>query len=138
MAANLRERFMDKVSPEPNTGCWLWLGYTNTHGYGHFYVNPEQRVRPAHCIAYELLVKPIPPGLELDHLCRVRSCVNPAHLDPVTGEENVRRGEAGINNEIKTHCPRGHEYNAQNTYNSPTAGRICRACKRLRRSLGEK
>jgi hypothetical protein len=72
-----------------------------------------------------ILVGPIPDGLVIDHLCRVRHCVNPAHMEPVTDRENVFRGFAAI-----THCPKGHEYTADNTYIPPSTGsRECRRCR---------
>lgn len=83
---------MDKVSPEPNTGCWLWLAGVNRSGYGHFSVKSVSKL--AHRAAYELFVGKIPRGLGLDHLCRVRSCVNPAHLEPVTQKENCVRARS--------------------------------------------
>lgn len=84
-----------------------------------------------HRIAYELLVGPIPDGLQLDHLCRVRNCVNPDHLEPVTGQENMRRGYFGT----KTHCPNGHAYDEANTYifsNTRGRHRQCRTCTNQR------
>ena len=119
----LPDYLQDKISPEPNTGCWLWTSYEIGNGYG------------CHRKVYEALKGPIPHGLSLDHLCRVRCCVNPDHLEPVTHEENVRRGECGVNNRVKTHCPRGHEYTAGNTrvYKGKRwTGRFCRECERLR------
>lgn len=80
-------QFVDKTSDEG--GCWLWTGTRNRGGYGDFRM-PEGP-RRAHRLAYENLVGPIPEGLELDHLCRVRNCVNPQHLEPVTRSENARR-----------------------------------------------
>lgn len=82
------ERFWARFERAPD-GCWLWTGPLYSNGYGEF--NFDGRNRRAHRFAYDRLVGPIPDGLELDHLCRVRRCVNPAHLEPVTHEENVRR-----------------------------------------------
>lgn len=90
-------------------GCWLWTGDANNVGYGK--VRRNGKAHRAHRYAYEQLVGPIPEGLTLDHLCRVRLCVNPAHLEPVTLRENVMRGTSVTAiNAKKTHCPRGHEY----------------------------
>jgi hypothetical protein len=83
------DRFIQKYVPEPNTGCWLWTGYVDRHGYGQF---KGAKQGSAHRWSYEYHAGPIPEGLQLDHLCRVRSCVNPAHLEPVTCRVNVSRG----------------------------------------------
>jgi hypothetical protein len=88
------ERFWTKIRRDEN-GCWLWQAGLAHNGYGHLKVG--RRTVKAHRFAYELLVGPVLEHLELDHLCRVRSCVNPAHLEPVTHAENVRRGRAGWN-----------------------------------------
>lgn len=103
--------------------CWLWTGHINTSGYGQIrWGGPKAR---AHRIAYELEVGPIPEGLELDHLCRVRHCVNPSHLEPVTRRVNVHRGEGGAGrNSRKTHCPRGHAYDY-----AVGGRRYCRTCR---------
>ncbi len=135
------QRFWPKVDkagpiPEhcPELGpCWMWIAHVNRHrGYGHF--NAGGREGYAHRFAYELLVGPIPDGLELDHLCRVRHCVNPAHLEPVTRRENVLRGQAPSAYQARqTCCIRGHLFNAENTYIRPDNGaRQCRTCRRLR------
>jgi hypothetical protein len=87
----------------------------------------------AHRFAYELLVGPIPEGLELDHLCRNHACVNPAHLEPVIHVENIRRGDTdaqGRCNRDKTHCPAGHPLDEANTYHNPHGWRACRTCNR--------
>lgn len=115
--------------------CWEWNGYVDpSTGYGHFYF--DHSVRGAHVFAYSFFVGPIPTGLHLDHLCRHRSCVNPFHLEPVTIFENLLRGDRthlGRYRREKTHCPQGHEYDAQNTYFTKGDNRrICRTCNRER------
>ena len=122
------------VSPEPNSGCWLWTGTTNPGGYGA--VGFMGRTRSAHRVSYELAKGPIPAGLDLDHKCRVRCCVNPDHLEPVTRSENLRRGLAGENLRVaalaKTHCPKGHPYSGGNLYVAPDGHRDCITCQRAR------
>jgi hypothetical protein len=121
-------RLMEKVSFAA-TGCWEWTGSVNDSGYGKFSLSTTQLSRRAHRVAYELLVGPIPDGLELDHLCRNTICVNPAHLEPVTQAENVRRGL----NAQKTHCAHGHEFTLENTGRHRSTGwRFCLACRRER------
>lgn len=106
-----------------DTPCWVWMGALNAAGYG--WVNRDGKPDRAHRIAYLELVGPIPVGLELDHLCRVRSCWNPDHLEPVTHAENMRRGcRATV-----THCPQNHPYDEANTYISSRGSRICRKCR---------
>jgi hypothetical protein len=83
------ERFWAKVDRRGDDECWPWLGAVNPNGYGAFQWDGGQY---AHRFAYELQIGPIPEGLTLDHLCRVRHCVNGAHLEPVTGQENTLRG----------------------------------------------
>ena len=111
---------------DPDTGCWLWQGHVHQpSGYGQ--INRRGHVY-AHRFAYAFLVGPIPPGLELDHLCRVRRCVNPAHLEPVTSKENNRRGRPYRT--AKTHCVNGHPFDAANTALDSRGWRRCRACDR--------
>jgi hypothetical protein len=128
--ANTDEDFWAYVQP---TGfCWLWVGTELNNGYGHFNIHYKQ-VAP-HRKAYELLIGPIPEGLQLDHLCRVKLCVNPDHLEPVTGRENTLRsfGPSAVNAR-KTHCINGHEFTAANTLprTRPSGGRHCRECAKL-------
>lgn len=111
--------------------CWLWPLSRATHGYGQ--VRIGGKTMRAHRAAYELLIGPVPEGLELDHLCRNRACVNPAHLAPVTHQINLLRGVGfAAAHAVKTHCPHGHAYNAHNTYIDKKGQRHCRACKRTR------
>lgn len=138
MMKSLRERFETKYEPEPNSGCWLWTASQDGHGYGQ--LSNRRGVSPykAHRIAYELFVGSIPDGLTLDHLCRIPSCVNPAHLQPVTLRENILRGVGPTSeNAAKTYCCHGHELIPENTYiwsgpNQPIM-RQCRLCRQRRK-----
>ena len=133
------ERFWSKVDkngpiPEyrPDLGpCWIWTGGTFPQGYGSFW-NGERDVG-SHAYAYRITNGDIPDDLQLDHLCRVRPCVNPDHLEPVTGRTNVLRG-FGLTavHARKTHCHRGHPFDEANTI-VQARGRACRACERDRR-----
>ena len=128
----VEQRFWGKVEiTEPH---WIWRGSKDGNGYGQMWV--DGRLRPAHRIAYELFVGPISEGLELDHLCRVRDCVRPAHLEAVTRSVNVRRGLGphmlAALNSTKTECLRGHPFDDENTYRRPDGDRGCRACMKIR------
>lgn len=140
---SLLDRIMDKVEMVTESGCWLWTARLDDGGYGLIgfydpiaYHNSGKKSvqKRAHVAAYELLIGTIPSGMELDHVCRVRCCVNPYHLEPVTHAENVRRGISGIVNgarmRAKTHCPRGHEYSGANLFVTQ-GGRKCRECQRI-------
>lgn len=132
------EQWLEKyVIPEPNSGCWLWLGsYCKKKGYGRVTVSSsgEEWSTSSHRLAYHVLVGPVPDGLQLDHLCRNTACCNPDHLEPVTGRVNVLRSQGvAAQNFRKTHCPKGHEYTPDNIRPSQKAGRSCRACERERR-----
>jgi hypothetical protein len=84
-------RFWDKVRHGGPADCWEWMGAKNPHGYGRFWVG--RKCYQAHRVIYEGAVGTIPDGLVIDHLCRVRHCVNPSHMEPVTDLENRRRGD---------------------------------------------
>jgi len=120
--------FWSKVSPEPNSGCWLWAAATNTHGYGQFRI--DKRQWPAHRYIYSILNGEPPSAMHIDHACRVTCCVNPAHLEAVTIRENARRGIKGV---LTTHCPAGHEYTEANT-RTHAGRRHCKACASARGS----
>lgn len=117
-----------KLHAKPNeNGCWIWGATVDkTTGYGQITI--DYKVYKAHRVSYEAFVGPIPKGLHIDHLCRVRSCVNPAHLEPVTPLVNVRRSPIAHGSE--THCPQRHAYSPENTYVSPEGRRACRTCRR--------
>lgn len=108
-------------------GCWLWTAATDGCGYGWFGSSGGRA--KAHRYSYEVAVGSIPEGLCIDHLCRVRCCVNPDHLEAVTLAENVRRGKSGEFNAAKTRCPNGHPYDDENTY-IWNGKRGCRECRR--------
>lgn len=133
----LRQRFDAKWVIWPPTGCWIWLSTIHRKGYGEISVAGRGTWKQkAHRVAYELYVGPIPVGLQIDHLCRVRCCVNPEHLEPVTSQVNCSRGDTGKFTSAwqrsKTSCPAGHPYNEENTYRRPNGSRKCRVCNRLR------
>lgn len=125
---------LERTMPEPNSGCLFWMGTVNQFGYGRVTVAGRRTV--AHRAVYEMACGPVSPGLELDHLCRVRSCVNPAHLEPVTKRVNGLRGLAGVKSgamqRAKTHCPEGHPYSGANLFLRSSGHRECRICMRAR------
>ena len=130
-----RDRFWARVQKQ-ESGCWIWLGAILTDGYGSFRPGGGRQIL-AHRYAYKDQLGSIPTGLQLDHLCRVRACVNPAHLEPVTGRVNVLRGQTFVAENIaKTHCPYGHEYSPENTY-TWRRHRSCRACASIRKRGGQ-
>ena len=118
-------RIASKIAIESDNGCWLWTA-SSWQGYGQ--VSWQGRPVKAHRLIYKLLVGPVPEGMTLDHLCRKRACVNPAHLEPVSHQVNLLRGEGFPSvNARKTHCIHGHEFTVENTGRN-SLGRYCRSC----------
>jgi len=137
----LPKRFWDKVTISnthfyEGTPCWEWTASTDPAGYGSFWFNGKKKY--VHRLSYEDVNGEVPEGLELDHLCRNRSCCNTNHLESVPPKENVRRSlvafVAELKQRIKTHCPQGHKYSKENTYITPIGSRKCRSCHRIQDS----
>lgn len=126
-APDVIERFLAKI--DASGDCWQWTAGVSGGRYGSF-LRPDLggKAQKAHRVAWELLVGPIPDGLQIDHLCKNTLCVNPDHLEPVTARVNVRRS-AGVcaRNAAKTACKRGHVFTEENTMRRPT-GRRCKTC----------
>lgn len=118
----LKERFLAKTNK--TDGCWLWVGATGSNGYGQMQFGP--RKQQAHRISYQLFVGPIPENLTLDHICRIRNCVNPYHVRPMTMIENSRIGNRFT---ARPKCHKGHAYTPENT-KLYRGYRVCRRCKR--------
>lgn len=135
--ATLAERFERLSIPEPNTGCWLWLGHVAKNGYGRMTVGHDldegAKTSSAHKVSYEYFVGPVPEGKILDHICRIRCCVNPEHLEPVTHQINVRRGMLSETNKLRfsrqTHCKKGHLLSGENLRLTKIGFRLCRICQ---------
>lgn len=125
----LHLKFWEHVYTEPNTGCWLWGGKLDTKGYGMITVpannKPGFKHLRAHRVGYELVVGPIPQGLDLDHLCKVKCCVSPYHLEPVTRKENTIRYYGP-----RPFCKNGHELSGYNLRVNAKGHRFCRQCHR--------
>lgn len=128
---NTPDQFWAQSEPEPNTGCWLWLGQKSWNGYGRFWWSGKQKM--AHRLAYELTFGPI-PSETLDHLCKNKGCVNPKHLEPVSNRENTLRGNnMAARHARQTHCLRGHPLDSARIERGKSGlVRRCRVCERER------
>ena len=126
--ANELARFEKQISCDRQSGCWDWTGATHS-GYAWFSTGGSAgRAVLGHRFSYQYIFGDHEDGLELDHLCRNRRCVNPFHVEPVTHHENMLRG----GNAIKARCPRGHEYAGSNLYVRPNGlSRVCKECANI-------
>jgi hypothetical protein len=138
-------RFWPKVNKNgpipanrPDLGpCWIWLIRTSKSGYGLFNVLRKNCL--AHRFSFELLKEKIPKNMTIDHLCRVRNCVNPDHMEVVTLKENILRGNTrGAMNAVKTHCPQGHPLSGENVKIEHRGNGEMRRCLTCRRELDHK
>lgn len=114
------------------SGCWIPTQSPKDDGYVQRW-SVDRKVY-LHRLIYEALVGPIAAGMSLDHLCKERSCCNPEHLEQVTHQENIKRGDTGIHQRLRTHCKRGHTYDEANTYHWSDGDRVnrhCRACTNI-------
>ncbi len=131
----LEPRFWEKVAVGGTDECWPWRAYINPKGYGSFEVcfNGRAQGIEAQRLGWQIVNGDIPVGATIDHLCRNRACVNPAHMEAVSTKENVLRG-VGLTamNKRKTHCPNGHPYSHANTHVRTRGSRECRTCIRER------
>ena len=125
----LIDRCEKKIERIPFCSCWIWTGAVVEDGYG--LIAYERTTKRAHRIMYEVAKGPIPDGYELDHLCRIRCCVNPDHLEPVTTKVNIMRGLGlAAMSARRTHCVKGHEYTPENTvFKTYARGRHCVKCR---------
>jgi len=137
VGVRLPEQLRSKIAFFVPGGCWLWTACKNTDGYA--LVCFQRKVRTAHRLIYEMLVGEIPEGMSLDHLCRVRHCVNPEHLEPCPLRENILRSPVQLSavNASRDACKHGHRFTPENTVvrnrkqrNNPS--RQCLTCQRNR------
>lgn len=129
----LPKRVREKILPSPDefqgSPCWIWTGCFSKGGYGRIGVGGK--LDYSHRLTFELLRGDIEENLCVDHLCKNRICCNPAHMEVVTRGENVKRGDTGKHNSIKTHCPHGHKYTPKNTV-IRKGNRECKTCVNYR------
>ena len=134
MNAKIQERLWKKVN-KTNT-CWLWTASLDTKGYGQFANPSSPKGTPAHKSVYELLISKVPKGLELDHLCRNKSCVNPEHLEVVTRLENLRRRVWSPTRKKRTYCKNGGHLLIEGNLYWSNGRRTCKTCKDEKKRAG--
>ena len=123
------DTLLNRYEPVTESGCWLWSGQIAPNGYGRMNATRIKTMYP-HRFFYEKYKGSIPDGLTIDHLCRVRCCVNPDHLEAVTQRvNNLRSNNMAARHALTTHCPNGHEYTVKNTYRLKQNGGVIRKCK---------
>lgn len=123
---------VDRV--DDTDGCWRWKNFVNPYGYAviSYREGGERTNEMAHRLSYKLFVGDIPEGMVIDHLCRVRDCVNPSHLEVVSQRVNIRRGLTGTGrHKLLSHCSRGHKFTEKNTYIKPNGARNCKSCLKI-------
>lgn len=141
---DMSDRLMTHIVLNPATGCWHWTGYVRKAGYGIINIrrNGKNYPRHAHRVAYETFRGPVPEGMQVDHLCRRRDCINPSHMEVVTPGENTRRGivaEVQRQRHAKrTHCKNGHLLSADNVYQGHCKGFPARGCKICRKAADQR
>lgn len=124
------DRFRAKYRVDESTGCWIWTAALMPNGYAQFRYSRAKNGY-GHRFAYEHYKGSIPDGKQIDHLCKVKACVNPDHLEIVVAKENIRRiGPRRSANREKTHCKHGHPLVGDNVYRTPIGGRVCKTCRR--------
>ncbi len=129
------DRVWDRIDQRTTDECWPWKLSLNSKGYGQigWWAGGRSHMTSAVRAVWTSLHGPIGAGLVIDHLCRVRSCCNPNHLEPVTPLENTRRGEGPSGLAARrTHCPAGHPYSSENTRMDKRGYRVCRSCSQNR------
>lgn len=129
MRERQKHRLLRNREVDPITGCWIWKLAITSAGYGQ--TSLFSVPWPAHRLSYFLFVGPFDPALDVDHLCRVRACCNPEHLEAVPAKVNLLRSTNHVVAQVEaTHCPQGHPYDGNNLHVRPSGRRACRACQR--------
>lgn len=133
-STSVKDRILGNIRVDEN-GCWRWQRYKHVAGYGWMWVG-NGKCDFVHRAAYQIWKGPIPDGLVIDHLCRVRDCCNPDHLEVVTYSENTMRGDTvPVRRKNATHCDRNHRYTPETTHISASGNRRCKICRRASQKI---